>query len=1036
MSRTTNKPDKDNRPEPPVKWAALARRYLSLQNNDFLQQAFLEAKKLDEPEITDFFRAFANDNKVDELAERLIPKLNRANRREEALTIKLFALHTQVGLAEDYVDCPFEEQKEKREKGIRSCQEAIEVAKTLNNKPCQAFYSGILADAYSKSIKLREAELIFIEALRLYRELDLEEPHIYTKNLATVLNNLGIAQSQIQKWMDAEKSFIKALQLYRKMALENPGIFDRNVTEILNNLGIGQKNLGKLTDAEKSFSEALQFYRGPAPREPYVSDISMAAILNNLSNVQKRSNRSLDAEKSVSEALELYRKLDLEKPRVFIRYIAGTLKNLGSLQRNLENLPRAEKSFAEALRLYRELAVQDADIFDRQVASTLNGLGIVHTIMENLPDAETVFTEALCLYRDLALREPDIFDEGIALALDGLGIVQSRMQKPIDAEKSFSEAVQLYRKMVLQKPDNFGRNFAETLNNLGYLQFRQKRFNEAIENFETAREVIDNLRSKAITLDERSSILQKSVNVYNNLLACYIKINNREKALEIAEWGKSRSLSDLLNLKSVDLQPKAPTPGSLITVKNLGRKYSDAIKKLQQFESYEKYLSEQLSPLEKAIKRIKDETEIDDDTRQAYLLQVEERKQSLDQEKRKVQNQRFAAQATLKSVLAKIYRYDPHFPLKAKDIKVKNIFEISKNLNRTIVIFRLLPYSTAIIFVFPSGEIKIKEIKGFGQGEMYNLFVYKWAVPYRQWKRRPTMPSLKEASFQAVQSPETEIGNWFHLIEKTLKTLYKKLMIHVRRILKKKSPTKNILFIPSQSLAVLPLHAASWKKKNGKTRYLLEEFTISYCPSVSVFKRCVENEKKRTDRSLLITNPTRDLNFSEKETEFIESFHQPSKKIPGRKATKSAVIKALRDDYSFTHFACHGFYNPENQFNSGLVMADQVFKLSEIINCNFQNNWLTTLSACETGMVDFDSPTDEHFGLPLGFIFAGSPSVWASLWSVNDETTSLLMQKAYKNLSNGKFYNNKSEALRQAQLSILKKFSHPYHWAGFQHYGI
>ena len=117
-------------------------------------------------------------------------------------------------------------------------------------------------------------------------------------------------------------------------------------------------------------------------------------------------------------------------------------------------------------------------------------------------------------------------------------------------------------------------------------------------------------------------------------------------------------------------------------------------------------------------------------------------------------------------------------------------------------------------------------------------------------------------------------------------------------------------------------------------------------------------------------------------------------------------------------------------------MSDAEINLSEVINSNLQSNWLTTLSACETGMVDFASPTDEHFGLPLGFIFAGSPSVWASLWSVSDSATSALMQKAYENLSREEYKNNKPEALRQAQLSMFQKYPHPFNWAGFQHFGV
>lgn len=1036
-------PDKNNvqnnKSESLVKWTTLARKFLSRRDEYFLQQAILEAKENDEPEIINYLQAFANANRseVKKLAEQLIPSLNQSGRREEALTVNLLYLHTRVGLAESFVNYPFEQQKQAREIGIQSCQQAIQIAQTLNDKPCQAIYSGVLAGGYTKSFQLREAELFSNEALRLYRELSLQEPYVFNENIASILNNLGIAQSEMQKLTDAEKSFSKTLWLYQQLALREPDIFNPYVTEVFNNLGIVQKNLGKLVEAEKSFTKALQFYREMALHNPHIFIRNVAVILNNLGNLQKKSERLTDAEMSFTEALQLYRDLALQEPHIFNRYVAAILTNLGNLQRNLEKLPEAEKSFTEALRLYRASALQEPDIFSQNVASTVNGLGIVQSERRKLTKAEKSFTEALQLYRTLALEKPDIFKQSVALTLDGLGIAQSRMRKLAEAEKSFTEAVRLYQELDSHKPHVFRKSLADTLNNLGYLQVQQKRLNEAEENFEIARGLIEDLRAKALTIDDRNRILQKSINVYNNLLTCYIRTNNWEKALEIAERGKSRSLSDLLNLKSEDFQPKASSPDDLVIVRDLGRKYSDTIKELQQIESYEKYLSEQLSQFEIAIKQIKENNEIDEDERQPFLQQIAEQKLPLEQEKQKVQDRRLVVENELKSVLEEINQYDRDFPPKAKDIDIESIFEISKNLNRTIVMFRILLDSTAIIFIFPTGELNIKEIKGFGQNELYELFVDKWAIPYQQWKNsNHQKQNLKEANFSVSQLPETEIKDWMVLMEKTLEIIYKKLISHVHQILREKSLTKEILFIPNQSLALLPLHAASWKDKNGKRRYLLEEFTISYCPSVSVFKRCQENEKVRTNKTLLVTNPTRDLMFSEKEVEFIKKIHQPSTDLRRKKASKSVVIKALRDDYSFTHFACHGFYYPENQFDSGLLMADKVIKLSEIINCNLQNNWLTTLSACETGMVDFASPTDEHFGLPLGFIFAGSPSVWASLWSVSDETTSVLMQKAYDNLSKEEFRNNKPKALREAQLSMLRKFPHPYYWAGFQHFGI
>lgn len=976
MSQVESSESQSSPPIPSIKskamWAIKARRSLALRTEELLYEAIAEAHG--ETEIIAILKAFPEGNydEADRLIEQLYPKLERAERHQEAFTLNLFTLDRRISFITSE-EIQIELRQQAIEMGIKACQKAIEIAQILNDKPCLAFYLTVLGIGYGKIHQPSDAEKVYDQALQLYRDLAGQEPDIFNPYVANALINLGMAQTTIRKLADAEKSYAEAMQLHRGLAGREPDIFNHYLADTLNGLAVVQHNMRKLADAENSFSEALP----------------------------------------------LYQNLAFEEPHIFNQYLAETLNGLGIVQTDMGKRADAVKSYTEALQLYRVLAEQESPIFKQYLAGTLNNLGKLQHDMRKLADAENSVAEALQIRRGLAKQEPDIFKLDVVASLDGLGIVQSDLGKTADAENSFNEALQLLRDLAGREPDIFNHYFAAILNNLGALQLQQENLDEAEENFKSARNLIEDLGAKAITIDDRRRVFQANINVYKGLLVCYLRKKDWKKALEIAELGKSRSLSDLLNLKSKDLQPKAPTSDTLVIVEDLGKKYFDAIKELQQIESYEKYLGEQLNQFENAIKRIKDDNENDYDIKQDYLRQIAEQKQPLEEEKRKALDQRFALQTELKSILEEINKYDKDFPPKAKDINAENIFKISKDQNRTIVMFRILSESTAVIFVFTTGELHIEEIKGLGQNEMLELFLNKWLIPYHQWK-----------------CEEIGMGQWKAAIAQTLDTVYEKLMIHIRQVLKEKSDCKEVLFVPNQSLALLPLHAASWKDEAGKKHYLLEEYSISYAPSVSVFIRCQENEKQRSNKTLFVTNPTGDLDSSEKEVSFIEVLHQPTKNLLGKDATKAAVFNALGEDYSFTHFACHGFYNPENPFDSGLVMFDEVIKLSEIINGNLQSNWLTTLSACETGMVDFLSPTDEHFGLPLGFIFAGSPSVWASLWSVSDMATSELMQKAYENLSLEEYKNNKPEALRQAQLAMLKDYPHPFFWAGFQHFGV
>jgi len=73
------------------------------------------------------------------------------------------------------------------------------------------------------------------------------------------------------------------------------------------------------------------------------------------------------------------------------------------------------------------------------------------------------------------------------------------------------------------------------------------------------------------------------------------------------------------------------------------------------------------------------------------------------------------------------------------------------------------------------------------------------------------------------------------------------------------------------------------------------------------------------------------------------------------------------------------------------------------------------LSGCDTALGKL-STGDELVGLTRAFIYAGTPSVVASLWSVDDSSTAQLMASFYRNLKT----MGKAEALRQAQLELIR----------------
>lgn len=88
---------------------------------------------------------------------------------------------------------------------------------------------------------------------------------------------------------------------------------------------------------------------------------------------------------------------------------------------------------------------------------------------------------------------------------------------------------------------------------------------------------------------------------------------------------------------------------------------------------------------------------------------------------------------------------------------------------------------------------------------------------------------------------------------------------------------------------------------------------------------------------------------------------------------------------------------------------------------------LVVLSACRT-VLGRQSSGDDIVGLNRAFIYAGSPSVIASLWSVREKQTGDLMESFFGHLHGGMC---KADALCAAQSETRAKYPNPYFWASF-----
>ena len=257
---------------------------------------------------------------------------------------------------------------------------------------------------------------------------------------------------------------------------------------------------------------------------------------------------------------------------------------------------------------------------------------------------------------------------------------------------------------------------------------------------------------------------------------------------------------------------------------------------------------------------------------------------------------------------------------------------------------------------------------------------------------------------------------------------------------------KRLCIVPFDALHYLPFQAL-W---NGE-KYLIEDYPISYLPSASVMKFAFDKRREKGEKLIAfgnpdLGNPSLDLPFAQKEVEKISSlYNEPSvlyrkdanediakKKLISRSPEQSEGEANLPAGFDIIHFATHAEFSDIDPMYSNIRLAkgdneDGRFETAEIFSLNIKP-YLVVLSACKTGLGAVTSG-DEIIGMNRAWIYAGTPSVISSLWSVSDISTAILMEDFYKNLK-GK---PKDESLRDAEISLIKNkdYSHPFYWAPF-----
>lgn len=325
------------------------------------------------------------------------------------------------------------------------------------------------------------------------------------------------------------------------------------------------------------------------------------------------------------------------------------------------------------------------------------------------------------------------------------------------------------------------------------------------------------------------------------------------------------------------------------------------------------------------------------------------------------------------------------------------------------------------------------------------LFTVKTVIDSNFYKALDYLIKIKNRKVESVNRES------FKRFVENSEFLYSKLISPVYEYIK----NKRLVIIPSGHLGYLPFEilvkpdSEYCDLKYNSLSYLMHEFPISYSYSTTLkFSEFFNNSSYLNNPDILYMAPDysvnnnedsnfkyKDLPFARKEVKSLQSVFG-GKQLLGERATKEQFLKRA-SSYDLIHLAMHTSINDTLPAMSKLVFSpntgseDEIFLTTADIYQMDLRASLVTLSACNTGSGIYQRG-EGIMSLARGFVYAGVPSVVMTLWEVQDKSGLQIMEKFYKNLSDGM---TKDVALQKAKLEVLASSNmakaYPFYWSAY-----
>ncbi len=906
---------------------------------------------------------------------------------------------------------------------IRTCEDfPLDWAKTLNNLG-NAYIYRVCGD---KGENLEKAIACFDQSLQIYTK------ESFPEDWATTLNNLANAYRERIRG-DRRENLEKAIAYYQT-ALE---VHTRDALPLL--WAMTQNNLGNAYrdriagDRRENLERAIIAYENAL--EVHTRDalpLLWAMTQNNLGNAY-RDRIAGDRKENLEQAITCYQ-LALQERRQDNLPLdwAMTQNNLGNAYRDRrENLERAIACYQLALQERRQ------DNVPLDWAMTQNNLGNAYRDRIAGDRRENLEQAIACYQLALQERRQDNLPLDWAMTQNNLGNAY-RDRIAGDRRENLEKAINCYQ-LALQewRQDNVPLDCLTTRKNLGKLYFDEENWQQAIESYQIALAIIEDTRLQSLDETRRQEIIAENIMVFVNIVKCFIELKQYDKAIEYVGRSKTRNLVELIPKR--ELYPKGDIPQEVLAK-------LDSLRQEILIETRKQFKQTEIKPfnrdfnLEQGMQPTPNLSPLIPDYSYVNQLQkeldqlIEREINPIDPEFQSTQNFTPITFEEIKALIddntAIIEWYFisnsgncPQSPFPA----ARRPRSPSKHLQKLGLQSEYTRVSepfwemSSVMYGFSTGfDITGQEILTFitTKHEQQPLV-----------KRVSSFDEFTKLMSEYLDLYLTNKQNWIIQLPSLLSKFAQILNLE-EIITSLKEKYSQIILIPHLSLHLLPLHA--FPLTDGKC--LLDHFEqVKYAPSCQLLQLIKNRLRQDFTNFFGIQNPTQDLPYTDIEVETISQIFKPHDDILIKeKATKTALQAKPLEKQHYIHFSCHGYFNFNKPLDSALILAgakveqnetrslanqfndeslpektiysskseiidlEKCLTLGDVFELDLRQCRLVTLSACETGITDINSLSDEYISFPGGFLFAGACNVVATQWTVNDLSTAILMIKFYQ----------------------------------------